>query len=123
MSDKINIVPCLWFNKNAEEAAKFTAGWKWWAALAILALIYFYAHYAFASITAHALAMNIPFLVVIICMVGAVQVVLSLLKLARFAAISQEGVMDVQYDPGFSACIRHTSRAPTIPIATRSAYQ
>ena len=25
MSDKINIAPCLWFNKNAEEAAKFYA--------------------------------------------------------------------------------------------------
>ena len=25
MADKIKIVPCLWFNKNAEEAAKFYA--------------------------------------------------------------------------------------------------
>jgi predicted 3-demethylubiquinone-9 3-methyltransferase (glyoxalase superfamily) len=25
MTDKINIAPCLWFNKNAEEAAKFYA--------------------------------------------------------------------------------------------------
>ena len=25
MTDKIRIVPCLWFNKNAEEAAKFYA--------------------------------------------------------------------------------------------------
>jgi predicted 3-demethylubiquinone-9 3-methyltransferase (glyoxalase superfamily) len=25
MTDKIKIVPCLWFNKNAEEAAKFYA--------------------------------------------------------------------------------------------------
>jgi hypothetical protein len=31
-----------------------------------LALIYFYAHYAFASISAHALAMYLPFLLVII---------------------------------------------------------
>src|SRR5262245_58074551 len=25
MTDKLKIVPCLWFNKNAEEAAKFYA--------------------------------------------------------------------------------------------------
>ncbi|MFN0121318.1 MAG: DASS family sodium-coupled anion symporter [Blastocatellia bacterium] len=50
----------------AEEAAKFTTGWNWWAALIGLALLYFYAHYAFASITAHVLAMFVPFLTVII---------------------------------------------------------
>jgi DASS family divalent anion:Na+ symporter len=49
----------------AETAAGFTAGWRWWAALALLALVYFYAHYAFASITAHALAMYLPFLIVV----------------------------------------------------------
>ena len=48
----------------AETAAGFTLGWKWWAALALLLLIYFYAHYGFASITAHATAMYIPFLTV-----------------------------------------------------------
>lgn len=50
----------------AEAAAGFTAGWTWLAALTILLLIYFYAHYAFASITAHATAMYTPFLVVIL---------------------------------------------------------
>ncbi|MDQ3134457.1 MAG: anion permease [Acidobacteriota bacterium] len=50
----------------AEAAAGFTAGWQWWAALGLLLLIYFYAHYAFASITAHATAMYTPFLVVIL---------------------------------------------------------
>jgi divalent anion:Na+ symporter, DASS family len=50
----------------AETAAGFTSGWRWWAALALLALVYFYAHYAFASITAHALAMYTPFLIVVI---------------------------------------------------------
>ena len=50
----------------AEAASTFTAGWRWWAALTVLALIYFYAHYAFASISAHALAMYTPFLLVII---------------------------------------------------------
>lgn len=52
--------------KFAEAAAGFTVGWSWWLALAALVLIYFYAHYAFASITAHSTAMYIPFLVVIL---------------------------------------------------------
>ncbi|MBO0722524.1 MAG: DASS family sodium-coupled anion symporter, partial [Blastocatellia bacterium] len=30
----------------AEAAASFTTGWRWWAALALLALVYFYAHYS-----------------------------------------------------------------------------
>jgi DASS family divalent anion:Na+ symporter len=50
----------------AQASAGFTAGWKWWLALAALLLIYFYAHYAFASITAHATAMYVPFLTVIL---------------------------------------------------------
>lgn len=50
----------------AEGAAAYTAGWVWWAALAALLLVYFYAHYGFASITAHATAMYTPFLVVTI---------------------------------------------------------
>lgn len=47
-------------------ASGLTAGWSWWAALAGLLLVYFFAHYAFASITAHALAMYLPFLIVIL---------------------------------------------------------
>ena len=50
----------------AETAASFTSGWTWWVALALLLLVYFYAHYGFASITAHATAMYIPFLTVIL---------------------------------------------------------
>ena len=50
----------------AEVAAGVTVGWEWGAALVTLVLIYFYAHYAFASITAHATAMFTPFLVVIL---------------------------------------------------------
>ena len=53
-------------NRFADTVAGFTAGWAWWAALAVLLLIYFYAHYGFASITAHATAMYTPFLVVIL---------------------------------------------------------
>ncbi len=51
--------------KFAESAGAFSAGWHWWAALGLLALIYFYAHYGFASISAHALAMYTPFLIVV----------------------------------------------------------
>ncbi|MGH9883317.1 MAG: DASS family sodium-coupled anion symporter, partial [Pyrinomonadaceae bacterium] len=50
----------------ADMAADLALGWVWWAALAVLLLVYFYAHYGFASITAHATAMYIPFLVVIL---------------------------------------------------------
>jgi DASS family divalent anion:Na+ symporter len=50
----------------AELAAGMTAGWSWGVALLVLLLIYFYAHYAFASITAHVTAMFIPFLVVML---------------------------------------------------------
>lgn len=50
----------------AEFSAEQTMGWSWGAALVVLVLIYFYAHYAFASITAHATAMFTPFLVVIL---------------------------------------------------------
>jgi DASS family divalent anion:Na+ symporter len=67
----------------AEAAANFTVGWKWWAALAVLLLVYFYAHYAFASITAHATAMYTPFLVVILA-AGAPPVLAALL-LAYFS--------------------------------------
>src|SRR5207253_2299238 len=50
----------------ADAMAGFTTGWIWWGALALLLLIYFYAHYGFASITAHATAMFVPFLIVIL---------------------------------------------------------
>jgi DASS family divalent anion:Na+ symporter len=54
----------------AEGIAGFTTGWQWPAALMVLALVYFYAHYGFASITAHVTAMFIPFLAVTVA-VGA----------------------------------------------------
>lgn len=50
----------------AQAAAGSTTGWPWWLALAVLLLVYFYAHYGFASITAHATAMFTPFLLVIL---------------------------------------------------------
>jgi divalent anion:Na+ symporter, DASS family len=50
----------------AQAMAGFTMGWPWWLALAALLLVYFYSHYGFASITAHATAMFAPFLLVIL---------------------------------------------------------
>ena len=67
----------------AEAAASFTIGWQWWLALAILLLVYFYAHYGFASITAHATAMYIPFLVVILA--AGTPPYLAVLSLAYFS--------------------------------------
>jgi divalent anion:Na+ symporter, DASS family len=67
----------------AETAASFTAGWKWWAALAALLLVYFYAHYGFASITAHATAMYTPFLIVILA--AGAPPYLAVLSLAYFS--------------------------------------
>jgi len=50
----------------ADATGRLTLGWVWWLALAVLLLIYFYAHYGFASITAHVTAMYAPFLLVVI---------------------------------------------------------
>ena len=69
--------------KFAETAAAFTIGWKWWWALAVLLLIYFYAHYGFASITAHATAMYTPFLIVILA--AGAPTKLAVLSLAYFS--------------------------------------
>jgi DASS family divalent anion:Na+ symporter len=50
----------------AASAAHVTGGLPWWAALAAVGTVYLYAHYAFASITAHVSAMFVPFLVIVI---------------------------------------------------------
>lgn len=70
----------------ADSAAVLTSGMVWWTAFAVLLLIYFYAHYGFASITAHVSAMYIPFLVVIIK--GGVPPILAVLSLAYFSNLS-----------------------------------
>jgi DASS family divalent anion:Na+ symporter len=70
----------------AEIAAGFTSGWIWWMALALLLLVYFYAHYGFASITAHATAMFIPFVTVIIA--AGAPPYLAVLALAYFSNLS-----------------------------------
>ena len=50
----------------AERMSAFTGGMIWPVALAVLLLVYFYSHYFFASITAHVLAMFVPFLAVML---------------------------------------------------------
>ena len=50
----------------AQSAAALTHGWPWWGAFLALLLVYVYAHYAFASITAHVTAMYVPFLAVML---------------------------------------------------------
>jgi divalent anion:Na+ symporter, DASS family len=70
----------------AETSASFTTGWPWWLALAGLVLVYFYAHYGFASITAHVTSMFIPFLVVIIA--AGAPAYLAVLLLAYFSNLS-----------------------------------
>ena len=72
--------------KFAEASASLTTGWKWWLALASLLLIYFYAHYVFASITAHVTAMYTPFLIVILA-AGAPTYV-AVLSLAYFSNLA-----------------------------------
>jgi DASS family divalent anion:Na+ symporter len=64
----------------------FTIGLKWWSAFAVVLLVYFYAHYGFASITAHVSALFIPFLAVI--MKAGVPPVLAVLSLAYFSNLS-----------------------------------
>ncbi len=70
----------------AEASASLTAGWKWWLALASLLLIYFYAHYVFASITAHVTAMFVPFLIVILA--AGTPTYLAVLSLAYFSNLA-----------------------------------
>lgn len=70
----------------AENIASFTTGWSWVTALGILAVVYFYSHYGFASITAHVTAMFIPFLAVTVG-VGA-PAGLTVLLLAYFSNLS-----------------------------------
>lgn len=89
----------------AEVMAGMTVGWAWGAALAVLLLIYFYAHYGFASITAHATAMFTPFLVVTI---GAgAPVALAVLGLAYYSNLS--------------ACLTHYGTTPA-PIYFGARY-
>jgi divalent anion:Na+ symporter, DASS family len=70
----------------AESMGGYTSGMGWVAALAILALVYFYSHYLFASITAHVLAMFVPFLTV--TLVAGAPAGLAVLLLAYFSNLN-----------------------------------
>jgi DASS family divalent anion:Na+ symporter len=72
-----------WF---ASVAAGAVGGWPWWGALIVLVLIYVYAHYGFASITAHVTAMYVPFLAV--CMALGAPPLLTVLLLAQTSNLS-----------------------------------
>jgi DASS family divalent anion:Na+ symporter len=73
-------------SKFAQASAAMTTGWAWGVALTVLLLIYFYAHYGFASITAHVTAMFTPFLLVVVA-AGAPPLV-AVLFLAYFSNLS-----------------------------------
>ena len=70
----------------AEAAAHYTIGMHWWAAMAVLLLVYFYAHYGFASITSQVTSMYIPFLVVLLA--AGAPVYLAVLALTYFSNLS-----------------------------------
>lgn len=70
----------------ATGVASVIGGWSWPIGLAVLALVFFYAHYAFASITAHVMAMFVPFLAVTLAL-GA-PAGLTVLLLTYFANLS-----------------------------------
>jgi DASS family divalent anion:Na+ symporter len=70
----------------ASSVAGYTSGMTWMAALAVILVIYFYAHYAFASITAHALAMYVPF--VVVTMAAGAPAGLAVLFLNYFSTLS-----------------------------------
>lgn len=82
--------------KFAEATASMTVGWSWTAALAVLLLVYFYAHYGFASITAHSTAMFTPFLVVIL----------------GLGAPPTLAVLGLAYFSNLSACLTHYGSTP-----------
>lgn len=70
----------------AGSVASMTGGLSWPLALGLIALVFFYAHYAFASITAHVMAMLVPFLLVTVA-IGA-PAGLTVLVLAYFPNLS-----------------------------------
>ncbi len=70
----------------AERVGGYTGGMTWFIALAVIALVYFYSHYFFASITAHVLAMLAPFLAVAIA--AGAPVGLSVLILIYFSNLN-----------------------------------
>jgi len=89
----------------AETAARFTTGWEWWAAAAVLLLVYFYAHYGFASITSQVTSMYVPFLIV----------------LRAAGAPLLPAVLSLGYFSNLSACLTHYGTTPA-PILFGAGY-
>jgi DASS family divalent anion:Na+ symporter len=89
----------------AEFAGAATVGWSWGAALAALVLVYFFAHYGFASITAHVTAMLTPFLVVVLAAGAPAMLAVALLA----------------YTSNLSAALTHYGTTPA-PIYFGSRY-
>ena len=48
--------------------SQWFSGWQWFGALLLISIVYFYAHYGFASITAHMVSMFPPFLAVLLAL-------------------------------------------------------
>ena len=65
MLNTLGLIP--WFSQFV---GSYVKGWPWLPALGILALVYMYSHYFFASLSAHATAFFVPFLTVAVA-VGA----------------------------------------------------
>jgi DASS family divalent anion:Na+ symporter len=59
MLNSLGLMP--WFSQFV---GSHIEGWSWLPALGILALVYMYSHYFFASLSAHATAFFVPFLTV-----------------------------------------------------------
>jgi DASS family divalent anion:Na+ symporter len=89
----------------ADFAAGIVGGWPWLAVLAALLVVYFFAHYCFASITSHSTAMYTPFLVVMLA-AGAPAVMAALL---------------LAYFSNLSACLTHYGTTPG-PILFGAGY-
>jgi DASS family divalent anion:Na+ symporter len=70
----------------AESAVAVAGSLPWWGTLGLLLFVYFFAHYAFASITAHVSAMYMPFLAV--SLAAGTPVWLAVLALACFSNLS-----------------------------------
>jgi divalent anion:Na+ symporter, DASS family len=91
--------------KFAQFAGTLTTDWHWWGAMVLLLLIYFYAHYGFASITAHATAMYTPFLLVML----------------TAGAPSYLAVLSLAYFSNLDACLTHFGTTPA-PIYFGAGY-
>jgi DASS family divalent anion:Na+ symporter len=89
----------------ADLSGGLVGGWSWPVVLAALLVVYFFAHYGFASITSHSTAMYTPFLVVMVA-AGAPAAMAALL---------------LAYFSNLSACLTHYGTTPG-PILFGAGY-